>query len=62
MAARTREALGWGLVGALTFLVLALGYLLLAEPGLGPIPLLGVAVIVFLAAAGVTYLLRPRLG
>lgn len=61
MAARTREALGWGLVGALAYLVLALGYILLAEPGLGPLRILAVAVVVFVASAGGTYLVRPRL-
>jgi len=49
----------WGLVGALSFLVLALGYDLTAGAPVGPAAIGGVALVVFLATAVATHLLRP---
>jgi hypothetical protein len=60
MDPRTREALGWGLVGSLAFLVLALGYVLVTDRSV-PLPaLFAVAVVVFGVASGATYAIRPR--
>jgi hypothetical protein len=41
-----REAAGWGLVGALSFLVLALGFQIATEAAVDVSILLGVAVVV----------------
>jgi len=49
MERATLDALAWGAVGALTFLVLAQAYRFFADAGLGFLPLLGVAVAVFVA-------------
>jgi hypothetical protein len=58
---RRRAALGWGLVGALAFLVLALGYQLLGGEPVDPVVLGGVTVVVFAATTAATALLRGRL-
>ena len=58
---RRRAALLWGLVGALSFLVLVQGYELLAEPGVGVPAKVGVALAVGLAATAATYVLQGRL-
>lgn len=60
MASRTRESLGWGIAGALAFLVLALGYQLVADRGFDVVVLGAVALVVFGASAAATYVLRPR--
>ncbi len=65
MDARTRTSLLWGLVGALTFLVLVQGYELFQSVPVGFGVKLGVAALVGLVAAGLTYAaegwLRSRL-
>ncbi len=53
---RRRESLGWGLVGGLSFLVLAQGFELVAAVRLG----LATKAAVALAVAGATVLLAPR--
>lgn len=58
---RRRAALGWGLVGALAFLVLVLGYQLLGGEPVDPAVLGGVTVVVFAATTAATALLRGRL-
>ncbi|WP_049986526.1 hypothetical protein [Halobellus rufus] len=59
---RTRSALLWGLVGALTFLVLVQGYRLLVEPlGVGLPFAGGVAVGIGVAVGGISYVAEPRL-
>jgi hypothetical protein len=58
MDARTKDSLLWGLVGALAFLVLAQGYLLVAERGIGVVPTLGVTLAVFAVATGASYLVH----
>ncbi|CQH61170.1 uncharacterized protein HHUB_3388 [Halobacterium hubeiense] len=57
----TLDTLAWGAVGALAFLVLAQGYRLFAEDGVGFLPLLGVAVVVFAASSLVAHLAATRL-
>ena len=52
---RTKASALWGLVGALSFLVLAQGYRLLDGPGVGFLPLLGVAALVAIAASAAAY-------
>ncbi|PSP74915.1 hypothetical protein BRC81_17225 [Halobacteriales archaeon QS_1_68_20] len=65
MDARTRTSLLWGLVGAMTFLVLVQGYELLRSVPVGFATKLAVAAIVGVVAAGLTYAaegwLRERL-
>jgi hypothetical protein len=51
MDARTKDTLAWGAVGALSFLVLAQGYVLATGDRLGFTRILSVAVLVFLLAA-----------
>ncbi|UWG46672.1 putative membrane protein [Halanaeroarchaeum sp. HSR-CO] len=51
MTGRRREHVLWGLVGALSFLVLAQGYRLLWDRGPSLLSLLAVAVIVWIGAA-----------
>lgn len=60
MACR-REALGWGLVGALAFLVLVLGYQLVGGDPVDLVVLAGVTVVVFVTTAIATGILRARL-
>ena len=50
MPSRRREHLLWGLVGALSFLVLAQGYRLLTEQGPSLRWLLAIAVVVWMLA------------
>jgi hypothetical protein len=61
MPSRVREALGWGLVGALAFLVLALAYQLLADDGIALPVLLGTAVVVGVVTMGLSYAVATRL-
>ncbi|MFB6310568.1 MAG: hypothetical protein ABEH64_05220 [Salinirussus sp.] len=56
-----REAAGWGVVGALCFLVLALGYQLLTTATIDPPVLAGGTIIVGMAATVTTYLLGQRI-
>ncbi|MFB6071385.1 MAG: hypothetical protein ABEJ88_00285 [Halobacterium sp.] len=55
MDPRTKASLLWGVIGALSFLVLAQAYLLLADESVALLPALGVAVAVFAAATGAAY-------
>jgi len=55
MDPRVRSSLLWGLVGALSFLVLVQGYELVADAGVGPAAKAGVALLVGAAAAGLAY-------
>ena len=62
MTPRTKSSILWGLVGALTFLVLVQGYQLVVERltvGVGP--LAGVALGVGALAAAGAYVAEPRL-
>ncbi|WP_049935397.1 hypothetical protein [Haloplanus natans] len=62
MTPQTKSSLLWGLVGALAFLVLVQGYRLVAGSlRIGPVAVGGLALLVGAAAAGVTYVLEPRL-
>jgi hypothetical protein len=61
MDARTKSSLLWGLVGALAFLVLAQGYLLLADVSVAYLPLLGIAAVVFALSAAATHTAAERL-
>jgi uncharacterized membrane protein HdeD (DUF308 family) len=56
-----REAAGWGLVGALSFLVLAFGYLLAVDPGVSLPAIAGVAVVVGVASGLASAWLRRRI-
>jgi len=59
---RTRSALLWGLVGALTFLVLLQGYrLLVGTLDIGLPATAGVAVGIGVAVGGISYVAEPRL-
>ena len=58
--ARTKAALLWGVVGALGFLVLAQGYLLVSGQRVSYPPLLGVAVAVFAASAVTAHVAADR--
>ena len=62
MNRRTKSSLLWGVVGAMSFIVLAQGYLLLV--GALPVGWVGMAVIGLLIAvvvATVSYTVEPRL-
>ncbi|MGB9964649.1 hypothetical protein [Halobacterium hubeiense] len=61
MRRATLDTLAWGAVGALAFLVLAQAYRALADGGVGFLPLLGVAVVVFAASAAVARVAAARL-
>ncbi len=61
MTPRGRDALGWGLVGGLSFLVLAQGYRLVAALGVDTLALLGVGAVVAAASAVLSYLVAPLL-
>ncbi|WP_227132509.1 hypothetical protein [Halorubellus salinus] len=61
MDARTKSALLWGAVAALTFLVLHQGYVLLGNTGIGLLPAVGVAVVVGVVATGASYVGERRL-
>jgi hypothetical protein len=54
-----KSSLRWGLVGALSFLVLLQGYHLVASRFVGFGVLVGVAALVGVASAVATYLVRP---
>lgn len=56
-----KSSLLWGLIGALSFLVLIQGYHLLSGEFVGAGVMAGVAVVVFGASAVSAHLLRPRL-
>ena len=57
---RRRAAL-WGLIGALSFLVLHQGYLLLDGTYVGLLPVVGVAVLVGVASGLFGHWLEPRM-
>jgi hypothetical protein len=59
--ARTKATLLWGVIGALAFLVLAQGYLLVAGERVPYVALLGVAVVVFAASTITAHLAADRL-
>ena len=61
MDRRTRESLLWGLVGALSFLVLVQGYELITEAAVTVGVKASVALLVGGGAAVVTHLARDRL-
>lgn len=56
-----REALLWGVVGGLAFLVLIQGFELLADRSVAITIKAGVALVVGIGAAGTTWLLQDRL-
>jgi hypothetical protein len=56
-----REAASWGLVGALSFLVLALGFQLATQAAIDVPVLLGVAVVVGAVSAVASAVLRRRI-
>jgi len=57
-----KSSLLWGVVGALTFLVLVQGYRLVVGPlNVDVLAIGGVALLVGAAAAGVTHVLAPRI-
>ena len=58
---RRRDALLWGLVGALSFLVLAQGYRLVTDQGPSTWLLLGVALVVWAVASVGSAVLASRL-
>lgn len=55
MDARTKSAVLWGAVGALAFLALHQGYVLLGNTGVGLLPALGVAAVVGAVTTVVAY-------
>ncbi|MEZ3116273.1 hypothetical protein RYH80_10165 [Halobaculum sp. MBLA0147] len=62
MTPRAKGAVLWGLVGALSFLVLAQGYVLLGgRLPVGLLGRLGVGAVVGVVATGATYLAAGRL-
>jgi len=61
MRRSTLDTLAWGAVGALAFLVFAQAYRLFADGGVGFLPLLGVAVVVFAASSLVAHVAATRL-
>ena len=61
MTPRARAAALWGVVGAMTFLAAHQAYLLADGAFLGIGPVLGVALVVFAAAAASAYYLEGRL-
>jgi hypothetical protein len=52
----------WGVVGALSFLVLHQGYVLLGNDGVGILPAVGIAVVVGAVATATTYAGERRFG
>ncbi len=58
---RTKSSLLWGVVGALSFLVLAQGYELLSGAGVSIVAKAGVALVVAVAATVLTYTAHGRL-
>ena len=62
MNSRTKASLLWGVIGALSFLVLAQGYELLAAPGISLLSKLAVAVVVAAVASGASYVFEGWLG
>ena len=60
MDARTKATLLWGVIGALGFLVLAQGYLLVSGQRVPYAALLGVAVVVFAASAVTAHVAADR--
>lgn len=61
MDPRLKSSLLWGVIGALSFLVLVQGYELFTDDRLAFAMKFAVAGVVALAAAGSTYLVDPRL-
>lgn len=57
-----KSAALWGLVGALAFIVLHQGYVLLGNDGIGILPAVGVAVVVGAVATATTYVGERRFG
>ena len=62
MTPRTRASVLWGVVGALTFLVLVQGYDLLLGLDVGFAPRFAVAAVVGVVAAVLSHRLAPRFG
>jgi asparagine N-glycosylation enzyme membrane subunit Stt3 len=61
MDPRRRSSLLWGLVGALSFLVLLQGYHIVSD-GFLPLPaVVSATVVVALASAALAHVLRPRI-
>ena len=58
MRPRVKSSLLWGVVGALSFLVLAQGYVLVTAESLSFLVMLGVALAVGVAAVGSTYVVE----
>lgn len=56
-----KSSLLWGVVGALSFLVLLQGYHLTAGEFVGLGEMIGVATLVFVASTATTHVVRPRL-
>ncbi|MFC6952046.1 hypothetical protein ACFQGB_04145 [Halorubellus litoreus] len=61
MDAAAKSALLWGAVGAMSFLVLHQGYVLLGNTGIGLLPAIGVAVVVGIVTTAVAYVGERRL-
>lgn len=61
LAGRTRAAVLWGAIGALSFLVLAQAYVLLSRATVALTRLLLVGLVVFLLATLVSYIAEPLL-
>ncbi|WP_323675241.1 hypothetical protein [Halorubellus sp. PRR65] len=60
--AAAKSAALWGVVGALAFLVLHQGYVLLGNDGVGILPAVGIAVVVGVVATATTYVGERRFG
>jgi hypothetical protein len=60
MESAVKASLLWGLVGALSFLVLVQGYQIVAGEFVGFTILIGVTAAVGVASAAATHVLRPR--
>jgi len=60
MDAAAKSAVLWGLVGALAFLVLHQGYVLLGNDGVSLLPAFGVAVVVGVVATAASYVGERR--
>ena len=61
MGPRTKSSLLWGVVGCLAFLVLLQGYELLADVRVSLVAKFGVALVVLIAATGLSHVTRDRL-
>ena len=56
-----RESVLWGVVGGLTFVVLAQGYELVVGPGIDTVVTVAGAAVVLVVATGSSYVTRRRL-